>query len=178
MGADPDFGSNQDASPSGHALGVVQAKYFPHRERELHPPEFAALAAATAASSGREKVSILFALFGTNADFDDNGLSVTFRAISAINPAAIPNTVQCFIATATYGSASAREVETLRAYRERRLRPTWLGRLLIRVYERVSPAIARWVGRSELRRRVVRTLLNPAVKHAERSLGNTRRSRR
>lgn len=49
----------------------------------------------------------------------------------------------CFIATAVYGSETAREVAILREYRETCLIRTPLGRILVTMYYVLSPAVAR-----------------------------------
>ncbi len=48
----------------------------------------------------------------------------------------------CFIATAVYGSYDADEVRILRAFRDRQLASSRMGRLLIRSYYVVSPPLA------------------------------------
>lgn len=49
----------------------------------------------------------------------------------------------CYIATAVYGSFEAPEVLTLRQFRDERLQPTKAGRAFIRMYYRISPALAK-----------------------------------
>ena len=53
----------------------------------------------------------------------------------------------CFIATAAFGSALAPEVVVLRDFRDTELVRRPLGRLVIRLYERVSPPMAQWIRR-------------------------------
>lgn len=70
----------------------------------------------------------------------------------------------CFIATAACGSPFAWEVELLREYRETILRPSRLGRLFVRCYERISPPAARWIEARPLARKLVRNLfIQPAA---------------
>lgn len=79
-------------------------------------------------------------------------------------------TTKCFIATTIYGEASD-EVRVLRAFRDRRLSMSRIGRRLIALYETVSPAIAtRLATRPRLRRAVRAMVLSPAVWLAHRRL--------
>jgi len=69
----------------------------------------------------------------------------------------------CFIATAAYGSPHVYEVETLRKYRDTCLRQHALGRILIWLYERISPPLARWVSDRPFARRFVRQIIMPPL---------------
>jgi hypothetical protein len=76
---------------------------------------------------------------------------------------------QCFIATAACGTDQAEEVVRLRAFRDTVLRKTSYGRALIRIYQRLSPPVARLVARSDLARRLVRRLIvGPAARLVDR----------
>ena len=48
----------------------------------------------------------------------------------------------CYITTSTYGSFDAPEVLCLRQYRDNVLLASWIGRLFIETYYRISPSIA------------------------------------
>jgi len=74
-----------------------------------------------------------------------------------------PDTGYCFIATAAYGSGMAREVTTLRRFRDQCLLPSPLGRIAVEAYYRVSPPIAGVIARSDLLRAAVRCCLRPIV---------------
>jgi hypothetical protein len=76
------------------------------------------------------------------------------RVRSARGDGGDEKTSGCFIATACCG-ASSNEVQVLRVFREVVLRPCLTGRLVIRGYEYISPAIARTI----LRNRFVANLL-------------------
>ena len=69
----------------------------------------------------------------------------------------------CFIATAAYGSPMAPQVDVLRVWRDRHLRPHWPGRAFIRAYETVSPPLADAIRDSAWLRAGVRVLLWPVV---------------
>jgi hypothetical protein len=69
----------------------------------------------------------------------------------------------CFIATAAYGSPMAPQVDVLRLWRDRHLRPHWPGRAFIRAYEMVSPPLADAIRDSAWLRAGVRVFLWPVV---------------
>lgn len=70
----------------------------------------------------------------------------------------------CFIATAAYGSPLAAEVVILRRFRDRVLLRNPAGRLFVRCYYRLSPALAERVRASSSTRGVVRSLLKPLIR--------------
>ena len=77
----------------------------------------------------------------------------------------------CFIATAAYGSPLATEVVILCRFRDTRLRPNWLGRHLIGIYEYCSPPLANWIAeRPVARLGVQKWLLSPAIWAAKQRL--------
>jgi antibiotic biosynthesis monooxygenase (ABM) superfamily enzyme len=53
------------------------------------------------------------------------------------------------VATVAYGTPLADELDVLRAWRDQRLRQTWLGKKFIRMYYRYGERLAAWVGKSE-----------------------------
>lgn len=72
---------------------------------------------------------------------------------------------ECFIATAAEGSKSHPHVERLRDFRDATLRRSAPGRAFITLYYATSPPVARWIGRSDRRRRVVsRVLVRPLAR--------------
>lgn len=76
-----------------------------------------------------------------------------------INQTGLPLDKWCFLATATYGSPHVYEVELLRQYRDKYLCSTALGRLAIRLYEFVSPPLARWVAQRPFAREFTRRII-------------------
>jgi len=68
----------------------------------------------------------------------------------------------CFIATAVFGP-DAPETNRLREFRDKVLRPTYLGRLAIRAYYRLSPGIAGLVQSRRWALRPMRKLLTAFI---------------
>ena len=69
----------------------------------------------------------------------------------------------CFIATATYGTPMAREIDTLRHFRDRHLMTNALGRVFVAGYYSMSPRIANLIGGSRFLRARTRGLVEPLV---------------
>jgi len=72
----------------------------------------------------------------------------------------------CFIATAAWGSYMARDVMTLRTFRDQYLLTWWPGRLMVDAYYATSPPIARAVAGNDSTRAWVRAVLWPLVQVA------------
>ena len=70
----------------------------------------------------------------------------------------------CFIATAAYGTSTAEEIDTLRAFRDEVLLQSSLGSQLVALYYEVSPPVADFISEHEGLRTLVRELLvDPVV---------------
>lgn len=69
----------------------------------------------------------------------------------------------CFIATAAFGTEMAGKIHVLRAFRDRYLLKSGLGRAFVSFYYDHSPAIAERIRSSEALRRAVRVALYPLV---------------
>lgn len=72
--------------------------------------------------------------------------------------------VQCFIATAAYGSPMAQEVRILSDFRDKYLLTNLPGKALVRFYYRTSPPIAKFISRRPLLKKFVRIGLKPVIK--------------
>ena len=70
----------------------------------------------------------------------------------------------CFIATASYGTPFAKEIDILRAFRDNSLEPKPIGKMFVETYYKLSPPIANLISKSEKLRAVTRFMLNPIVK--------------
>jgi len=71
----------------------------------------------------------------------------------------------CFIATASYGTPFAKEIDVLRQWRDKSLMTNLFGKVFVKFYYVVSPTIAHFISKSEKLKEVVRSVLNPFVKH-------------
>jgi nitrous oxidase accessory protein NosD len=72
---------------------------------------------------------------------------------------------ECFIATAVYGTPTAKEIDILREFRDTVMLPNSLGVRLVSFYYKTSPPIARFISQHELLRAVVRVgFVDPIVK--------------
>ena len=65
----------------------------------------------------------------------------------------------CFIATAAYGTSTAKEIDTLRAFRDEVLLESTLGSQLVELYYQASPPVADFISKNSLLRTVVRELV-------------------
>jgi len=65
----------------------------------------------------------------------------------------------CFIATASYGSPLAPQLDVLRSFRD-----TCLPSLLVQCYYKLSPPIAQFISGRSKSRRIIRGFLEPLVK--------------
>lgn len=70
---------------------------------------------------------------------------------------------ECFIATASYGSAMAPEVETFRQFRGKYLLNSELGRIFVRTYYKYSPPLAEFISHSDELRFISRAALFPVL---------------
>ena len=69
--------------------------------------------------------------------------------------------LNCFIATAAYGSPFAPRVKTLRQFRDRFLLTHSMGREFVRIYYKYSPPLAHWIASRSILRQAVSVLLWP-----------------
>lgn len=91
------------------------------------------------------------------------GLAEHARYERAVADGALPRATPCFIATAVFGQ-DAFETSELRRFRNRHLKRTAVGRALIRLYERTSPPLARWLARHPVAATPIRAALRLLLK--------------
>jgi len=65
----------------------------------------------------------------------------------------------CFIATAAYGTSTAKELDTLRTFRDEVLLESRLGSQLVEWYYQTSPPVADFISEHDVLRTLVRELL-------------------
>ena len=74
----------------------------------------------------------------------------------------------CFIATAAYGTSTAEEIDTLRAFRDEVLLESKVGSQLVEWYYQTSPPVADFISEHEGLRTLVReVLVDPVVSLVE-----------
>ena len=71
----------------------------------------------------------------------------------------------CFIATAVYGSNDAPEVLVLRDFRDKFLIYSSVGLFLIKIYYKISPALASKLTNARLKTLVKKYVLDPIVEY-------------
>jgi hypothetical protein len=80
------------------------------------------------------------------------------------HPSVPPGACGCFIATAAYGTDTAKEIDILREFRDTVLLPDRLGASAVSLYYQVSPPIANFISHHEVLRTVVRAgFVDPIV---------------
>ena len=93
-------------------------------------------------------------------DFLEGGKTVVGRG----TPEGLPSGV-CFIATAAYGTDTAKELDILREFRDEVLLPNSLGAEFVSLYYKTSPPLANFISQHEILRTVVRVgFVDPIVK--------------
>jgi len=70
----------------------------------------------------------------------------------------------CFVATAAYGTDTAKEIDILREFRDTVLLPSSLGAKLVSLYYQISPPVANFISQHEVLRTAVRVgFIEPIV---------------
>ena len=69
------------------------------------------------------------------------------------------STDPCFIATASYGTPKAQEIDELRDFRDGILLQNEVGETLVDFYYRLSPPLADWIGKKEWRKNATRRVI-------------------
>ncbi|MGA8849402.1 MAG: CFI-box-CTERM domain-containing protein [Dehalococcoidia bacterium] len=101
-------------------------------------------------------------LFGTDWNgsaevrFDEIGFYPNWPSVPGVN---------CFIATAAYGTETASQLDILRDFRDQVLLKSALGSRFVATYYRLSPPVAAFIAKNDFLRAVVReVLVDPVVK--------------
>jgi len=69
----------------------------------------------------------------------------------------------CFIATATYGTPLAKEVQVLCQWRDDYLLKNWFGKKFVKFYYKISPPIASFIRENTWAKGITRVLLTPII---------------
>jgi len=77
----------------------------------------------------------------------------------------------CFIATATFGTPMAPEINVLRRFRDNFLLRDRVGEMFVRAYYKLSPPVAHAIEKSKMLRCIVRIFLSPVIKLFKRFYG-------
>ena len=103
---------------------------------------------------------------GTIADVDSAATTITMNGDYSITANVRFGPFGfCFIATAAYGTDTAKEIDILREFRDTVLLPNSLGAEFVSLYYKTSPPIADFISQHEVLRTVVRVgFVDPIVK--------------
>ena len=140
-------------------------KWLP-REAELPAPKPVSVS-SLAQLSACEQQLVFDTLYGRkrSLEFEARGRAGVAEHRSyerAVARGAKPAASPCFIATTTFGQ-DAFETSELRRFRNRTLRRTRRGRALIRLYERLSPPLARRLPKHPRTASLIRTALRALI---------------
>lgn len=103
-------------------------------------------------------------IFGLGGSGDNGGAGITSSGSgSSGSSGGGGGGRSCFIATATFGTSMANEVQSLRFFRDNYLLTNRPGEFIIDLYERYSPPIARIIEGSEFLKGMVRFYLRPVI---------------
>lgn len=91
------------------------------------------------------------------------------------NLKAIEDPKGCFIATASFGTPVAYEINELRYWRDTKLSGSRFGRLFISTNYTLSPPIAKLIAKNAFMKKVIRSLLRPLISYVKKTNQNDSR---
>ena len=116
-------------------------------------------------------VHVVSAPGGCRLVSQNHGIIETWMSWEPFSAQAGGKGVECFIATAAYGSYLDPHVRILRDFRDRYLLTNGPGREFVRLYNRHSPRVSELIKDHEILRRATRVLLTPVVLAVKYPLG-------
>jgi len=109
--------------------------------------------------------------FKTQLRYDGTMIEGATRQFTTATGASIDD-IYCFIATAAYGTPTAKQIDVLREFRDVVLLKSTVGSQFVALYYRLSPPIADFIARSDLLRTLVRELLVDPIVWVVEATGN------
>ena len=98
--------------------------------------------------------------FKAQLEYNDTEIEgATRHFTTTTSPDSSPPGVQCFIATAAYGTSTAEQLDVLREFRDVVLLESTAGSQFVALYYQLSPPVAEFIAGNELLRSLVRELL-------------------
>ena len=102
--------------------------------------------------------------------FVTTGVDILTSCLTPSEVAGLLDEKNCFISTAAFGSQSAPEVKIFRQFRNSFLLTNFVGKIFVKFYYQISPAIAEVISGNEYLKMTTRVLLYPAFAFAYLSL--------
>jgi hypothetical protein len=96
----------------------------------------------------------------------------TILQFTSLTTPPTPPSIGCFIATAAYGTPTAKQIDVLREFRDVVLLKSTVGSQFVALYYRFSPPIADFIASNELLRTLVREFLVDPIVHAVEATGD------
>jgi hypothetical protein len=110
-------------------------------------------------------------IFKAQLKYDSTTIEDTTFQFTTTTPSAPPS-IGCFIATAAYGTPTAKQIDVLREFRDVVLLKNTVGSQFVSLYYRFSPPIADFIASNEILRTLVRELVVDPIVHVVEATGD------